>query len=103
MGPPARGSLRARPQISIHPSRVGWDERVVHHIISGYNISIHPSRVGWDHSLTLRAFGEHGFQSTHPVWDGTKQLTSNSTYLTISIHPSRVGWDEWELDEIAWE
>ena len=79
--------------ISIHPSRVGWDEKTEwHRCHCGYfnppipwgmgrvgkvtectlvSISIHPSRVGWDFRLVLVL-----------------------RLLTISIHPSRVGWDE---------
>ena len=34
-------------------------------------ISIHPSRVGWDQALIENAMGYDAFQSTHPVWDGT--------------------------------
>ena len=33
------------------------------------------------------------FQSTHPVWDGTRRVTSAYNAKGISIHPSRVGWD----------
>ena len=33
------------------------------------------------------------FQSTHPVWDGTKQSAAREFLAWISIHPSRVGWD----------
>ena len=56
--------------ISIHPSRVGWDL-----IRDGKSveddISIHPSRVGWDR-LCIFGWGDFKlFQSTHPVWDGT--------------------------------
>ena len=33
------------------------------------------------------------FQSTHPVWDGTKGGVTITRDGYISIHPSRVGWD----------
>ena len=33
------------------------------------------------------------FQSTHPVWDGTRAPALAAHYFPISIHPSRVGWD----------
>ena len=115
-GTPAGGSLRASPQISIHPSRVGWDD------VTGI----------WDQWAPK-------FQSTHPVWDGTtatwrwRWMTKNFNppipcgmgpalcrlclpanrhfnppipcgmglvrrrcffgRSAISIHPSRVGWD----------
>ena len=80
-------------RISIHPSRVGWDRQ-------GYrkdgfqNISIHPSRVGWDLPTRLRSLRATLFQSTHPVWDGTKPVRQCHHAESISIHPSRVGWDE---------
>ena len=35
-------------EISIHPSRVGWDFALEEQIFAE-RISIHPSRVGWDH------------------------------------------------------
>ena len=34
-------------------------------------ISIHPSRVGWDEMRGIINFHACIFQSTHPVWDGT--------------------------------
>ena len=33
------------------------------------------------------------FQSTHPVWGGTKMANNSCLWYTISIHPPRVGWD----------
>ena len=58
-----------------------------------FNISIHPSRVGWD--LITLCFGLEFslFQSTHPVWDGTRAEKGGGGDMAISIHPSRVGWD----------
>ena len=79
-------------------------------------ISIHPSRVGWDQRAAFKRGAEIEFQSTHPVWDGTSQPAPTGTAFTnfnppipcgmgrdalagsfewvkISIHPSRVGWD----------
>ena len=100
--------------ISIHPSRVGWDLAHVHDGLRGC-ISIHPSRVGWDRRhrrqrrksadfnppipcgmglyLAEVASGFFQFQSTHPVWDGTRALHRWIYFSSISIHPSRVGWD----------
>ena len=105
---------RLLSDISIHPSRVGWDAEVVD-LQTIYFISIHPSRVGWDnHSWRLscgliyfnppipcgmgpdvidKIAQAFGFQSTHPVWDGTHLLDQCFTNVLISIHPSRVGWD----------
>ena len=37
--------------------------------------------------------GATGFQSTHPVWDGTSEMSNGGDVVAISIHPSRVGWD----------
>ena len=57
------------------------------------DISIHPSRVGWD-SFDVRAnLDSFAFQSTHPVWDGTIFVVDVLGAVRISIHPSRVGWD----------
>ena len=101
-------------QISIHPSRVGWD-RKLHPREPERIISIHPSRVGWDCGKTPRSSRRPDFnppipcgmglsdpasvltnavfQSTHPVWDGTLPSDTTKTDTAISIHPSRVGWD----------
>ena len=38
-------------------------------------------------------FGRDLFQSTHPVWDGTRPASFAAARGCISIHPSRVGWD----------
>ena len=115
-----------------------WDGTLTICILQSLQvISIHPSRVGWDQQLGARqcgfadfnppipcGMGPRGlhaggrwrrFQSTHPVWDGTRswrrrfRLTRNfnppipcgmgplrGAYVAlrrISIHPSRVGWD----------
>ena len=92
MGLDYPGSLQDIGYISIHPSRVGWDNCFATSKGAAY-ISIHPSRVGWD-TATRRwrrminhfnppipcGMGQRGegaapaaspFQSTHPVWDGT--------------------------------
>ena len=82
----------AERRISIHPSRVGWDRsalpcrRCAMHFnppipcgmgLSGFRQKTYPS----------------SFQSTHPVWDGTKGAVQLDADQLISIHPSRVGWD----------
>ena len=56
-------------------------------------ISIHPSRVGWDEKSDDAPYRAWVFQSTHPVWDGTFDGIALKEYAEISIHPSRVGWD----------
>ena len=91
-GTAGRGSGGRDPQISIHPSRVGWDT-TFSGSAAGLKISIHPSRVGWDCSWTLTSSKCSSFQSTHPVWDGTHYFPRNPQRTMISIHPSRVGWD----------
>ncbi len=58
------------------------------------DISIHPSRVGWDLASDLLHHMHNIFQSTHPVWDGTGFYLTPDGEIMISIHPSRVGWDE---------
>ena len=115
MGPNPFNVLLGGGDISIHPSRVGWD---AFHVIAAhlFEISIHPSRVGWDASTKEQRITFDEFQSTHPVWDGTVPDFSKMTYSQdfnppipcgmghaaqavvdyvsqISIHPSRVGWD----------
>ena len=47
---------------------------VLWHKLNVNNISIHPSRVGWDVELKTLRLGQLVFQSTHPVWDGTSPL-----------------------------
>ncbi len=84
---------RARFVISIHPSRVGWDDLAISLRQRLFHISIHPSRVGWDLMEILFANLSTTFQSTHPVWDGTFWYDNSAPIETISIHPSRVGWD----------
>ena len=84
--------------------------------ISDAMISIHPSRVGWDRRRRRAQMHAAAFQSTHPVWDGTRRESNrmhagkhfnppipcgmgrlrwrrNREWCCISIHPSRVGWD----------
>ena len=34
------------------------------------------------------------FQSTHPVWGGTRPRSAGCSTPEISIHPPRVGWDQ---------
>ena len=77
--------------ISIHPSRVGWDDALRGKLWVG-SISIHPSRVGWDPAL--RGLGSRPQISIHPSRVGWDSYPSSLfPFLQISIHPSRVGWD----------
>ena len=76
---------------STHPV---WDgTRLSYFPRRSASISIHPSRVGWDNGNAEVAPDDQPFQSTHPVWDGTETFVSKGTIKRISIHPSRVGWD----------
>ena len=59
-------------RISIHPSRVGWDPGAIPPGAVNVGISIHPSRVGWDPAARFATMKPRSFQSTHPVWDGTR-------------------------------
>ena len=53
-----------------------------------------PIPCGMGRSLILLTWIRALFQSTHPVWDGTKTLWCFDRDIGISIHPSRVGWDD---------
>ena len=79
--------------ISIHPSRVGWDAYHSGRRQRATAISIHPSRVGWD---CFVAYARHDVGiSIHPSrvgWDLVCWMPLASP--PISIHPSRVGWDQ---------
>ena len=44
--------------------------------LSAMGISIHPSRVGWDFWEHAADDRKDGFQSTHPVWDGTRPVSA---------------------------
>ena len=98
----------------IHPPRVGRDQRASISINIA-KISIHPPRVGRDpfplsppasnytFQSTLPVWGgtkapkdqrnDFGFQSTLPVWGGTGVGFAPHGLRDISIHPPRVGRD----------
>ena len=73
------------------PCGMGQAFRLV--LALGRSISIHPSRVGWDDKPVQSRVDVIEFQSTHPVWDGTLPGLYRLPQGNISIHPSRVGWD----------
>ena len=100
--------------ISIHPSRVGWDAAAAQarsnptHFnppipcgmgrrLSGFKHRDHdfnpPIPCGMGRRAARANFGRDLFQSTHPVWDGTRAKIMADNLKLISIHPSRVGWD----------
>ena len=48
----------------------------------------------WGGTITLRTRPkQRAFQSTHPVWGGTRSDKRFLHGVAISIHPPRVGWD----------
>ena len=115
VGPELNGATWGYFGISIHPPRVGWDQLICTPGPLPNRISIHPPRVGWDlcgsgAAATKWYFNpptpcgvgrwklqsrtrKPEFQSTHPVWGGTLEITIKDTETGISIHPPRVGWD----------
>ena len=54
--------------------------------IIAFEISIHPSRVGWDARKLYNDMEKFLFQSTHPVWDGTRSKFLRS-YLPEHFNP----------------
>ena len=89
-GPGGNGRRRHRAQISIHPPRVGRDCQRLHVLGQGL-ISIHPPRVGRD----FRAGRWQGccwiFQSTLPVWGGTRRTYHLPASCTHFNPPSPCG------------
>ena len=57
------------------------------------NISIHPPRVGRDCIVYTKYTTVQRFQSTLPVWGGTRVAHHFHLNIGISIHPPRVGRD----------
>ena len=92
MGPFLCVSAAVWRQISIHPSRVGWDEGLAAQEHSR-DISIHPSRVGWDDSPKSVSLDSNYFNPPIPCGMGLRQAFRLALLIFISIHPSRVGWD----------
>ena len=111
-------------EISIHPPRVGWDSGSPswRALLWYFNpptpcgvgrkgrcwlkrpiatISIHPPRVGWDQGIKINLNEESKFQSTHPVWGGTRGMVRIKALQLISIHPPRVGWDLLSIRSIS--
>ena len=91
------GTARARARscggyISIHPSRVGWDQSKGFPVCA-ITISIHPSRVGWDLAEGQAAADGRNFNPPIPCGMGRPSGRSFLLQKNISIHPSRVGWD----------
>ena len=78
--------------ISIHASRMGCDQqpalpRIKMHIFQ----STHPV---WDATRDIaNEYARCLFQSTHPVWDATDVVVSSDLVHGISIHASRMGCD----------
>ena len=96
MGPRHGLGLYIYAGISIHPSRVGWDSAYSSRMCqNGYFNPPIPCGMGL--AAEVIDHNPFEFQSTHPVWDGTKIETPIFDNSNISIHPSRVGWDESNL------
>ena len=58
-------------------------------------ISIHPSRVGWDQSSPRCRWIAGYFNPPIPCGMGLCAKRLRELEEKISIHPSRVGWDSW--------
>ena len=56
-------------------------------------ISIHPSRVGWDNHTGGNQNDETYFNPPIPCGMGPLGIDRRGVVIPISIHPSRVGWD----------
>ncbi len=79
--------------ISIHPPRVGWDASTTK--VSTYRSNFNsptPCGVGLPAGIIWPTWSR--FQSTHPVWGGTRTGKRSRTRRSISTHPPRVGWDQ---------
>ena len=78
--------------ISIHPPRVGRDEHGtrVHALSAHFNP---PSPCGEGPARSAKLPGNLPFQSTLPVWGGTRIWLHLRLHQRISIHPPRVGRD----------
>ena len=92
-GTPARQVQSLHHSYFNPPIPCGMGLLICHVPVAGDKISIHPSRVGWDDLLDVALCKSIKFQSTHPVWDGTLTVFHGRLLPDISIHPSRVGWD----------
>ena len=77
-------------QISIHPPRVGRDDGGIALSVP-FGISIHPPRVGRDASIRPSMGRESPFQSTLPVWGGTRACTSGRSRSLDFNPPSPCG------------
>ena len=86
--PHKRGQI---PPISIHPSRVGWDKLLCHQQRRGLHFNP-PIPCGMGLSRRQRMRKVLLFQSTHPVWDGTRATGWWRRMRRFCIIPSRVGW-----------
>ena len=78
--------------ISIHPPRVGWDLIPRQPLVWKLYFNP-PTPCGVGPPAQRPKPGKYRFQSTHPVWGGTKAGDLGGWVEKISIHPPRVGWD----------
>ena len=95
---PARGgtspavSMSSTLNISIHPSREGWDSCRLDQRIVQLPISIHPPREGWD--VVSAPKGVHFRISIHPPregWDERVEIVFVDGTVFQSTHPARGG------------
>ena len=93
MGWDCRCFVRRRvAEISIHPSRVGWDLRLLHLITRKSHFNP-PIPCGMGPARWRRGQRERHFNPPIPCGMGHEIHSAKIDSLMISIHPSRVGWD----------
>ncbi len=88
-----RGAGSIPLRISIHPPRVGRDGSGLQRNLPTNNFNP-PSPCGEGLAVILLPSTTRLFQSTLPVWGGTRGLSCHQNCHHISIHPPRVGRDD---------
>ena len=98
MGPHAGAGGEDAWQISIHPSRVGWDD-INDEQTENMEHFNPPIPCGMGHFVKGIGPKKYEFQSTHPVWDGTRLLKDGETPIMVfqSTHPVWDGTIAWVL------
>ena len=92
-GTPATSAHEERPKDFNPPIPCGMGPSESLGVVLRGLISIHPSRVGWDDVLERRAGCRQHFNPPIPCGMGRCSVVVVAISLSISIHPSRVGWD----------
>ena len=85
------GTTETTIPISIHPPRVGRDSGSGEAPAGPAGISIHPPRVGRDVTVPPIPAEPQKFQSTLPVWGGTKPFSSQKRAKSYFNPPSPCG------------